>query len=182
MEDSDLPEEMRREFIGIIRKECDRLNLLVELLDLDHARAMEFHDVDVASLLDEVIRLSMRAGDSRAPRLRRETLEGLPPLHCNRALIQRALLNLTANAIQASVRGGEIVLSAHSTHDQLCLEVRDQRFGPGERAERGVEVLDPTREEPGLAVVREIVARHGGMVRVVRNNVGVHVAMSLPRK
>ena len=173
--ETSLSVEERREFDAIIRRECQRLKRLVDLIDSDHVRASEYRDVDVASVLDEVFR---RSEELRTHRLRRECPGGLRPLHCNPDLIQQALLSLTENAMQATKPGGEIVLSAQSNNDRLYLEVKDQRF-VGEPPGRTSGPLDG-RGEPGFAVIREIVARHGGTLGMKQNGDGVITCMTLP--
>ena len=156
LEHSRSPEE-REEFAAIIRKECRRLGLLVDLLDSTQLRPSEYRDVDVSFLLDEVVKLSTADANGQLYRLTKDCPNDLPPLYCNRDLIQRVLLILTANAMQLRPPDGEIVVFARSMVDQLCVGVEDRRFDAGgEHAGRESDSAYPDRVRLGLTIVREI--------------------------
>lgn len=106
-------------------------------------------------------------------------------LHADPEQLRRVLANLTANAIQAVGRGGEVRLSASTTDDATLVTVEDD--GPG--IDTGI--LDrlflpfvSTREEGtglGLAYVKKIVELHGGTVTAEnRPEGGARFTVSLP--
>lgn len=86
------------------------------------------------------------------------------------AQLQQVLMNLVTNAMQAMPKGGVVVLRAHGRKGGVSFEVIDT--GEGIAAENLERLFDPfftTRPEGhgiGLAVVQQVVAQHGGEVRV----------------
>jgi len=101
---------------------------------------------------------------------------GAPPVQVlgNAALLREAVANLVDNAIRYAGRGAEVTLSVHAAGDQAVLEVADN--GPG------LNPASPDLHEAifgrffrathegsgcglGLAIVREIATRHGGLAR-----------------
>src|ERR1700733_4148491 len=182
LEDATLPEDKRQEFVAIILKECQRLDLLVGLIGASHPH-MEHDELDVSSLLDEVIRVAGARADAASHPLRKALLPEFPHLVCNSELIRQVITNLTINAMHATPPGREIVLSAHSTDNQVFIEVIDQRLGVGEESLDSI--LD--RSSPNehwriqLATARQIAVQHGGAVKVKRNeNKGITTSIVLP--
>ena len=95
LEESDLSDERRREFVGIIQKECRRLELLVLMLDFTDARSRVYEEASVSRLLDEVVERCRMTVDSRI------RLGNLAPVdsigvRCDQELMKYALQTLTA--------------------------------------------------------------------------------------
>jgi signal transduction histidine kinase len=182
LEDATLPEDKRQEFVAIILKECQRLDLLVGLIGASQSH-FEHDELDVSSLLDEVIRLAGARADAASHPLRKALLPEFPHLVCNSELIRQVIVNLTINAMHATPPGREIVLSAHSLDNQVFIEVIDQRLGVGEESLDSI--LD--RSSPNehwriqLATARQVAVQHGGAVKVKRNeNKGITTSIVLP--
>src|SRR6202011_3713818 len=99
----------------------------------------------------------------------------------------QVLRNLLANALAHTPAGGSITVSAHSAGDQLTVRVVDT--GPGISAEHVPNLferfyrVDSSRARAtggagiGLAVVKQLVEAHGGMVGV-RSVVGAGTTFS----
>jgi signal transduction histidine kinase len=95
--------------------------------------------------------------------------------------LRQVVWHLLANAIKFTPRGGSIDV-ALETNDQACITVRDT--GPGIAPEFMPRIFDrftqadssPTRASGGLGVglslVRELVERHGGDIRVANDKEG----------
>jgi two-component system sensor histidine kinase TctE len=108
----------------------------------------------------------------------------------NDFLLREMLGNLIDNAIQYTQSGGHVTVRVSSVQDQLHLSVEDD--GPGipeaEREavlERFHRVLGTGVEGVGLglSIVREIVMRHGGQIRLLAgpDNRGTLALVTLPR-
>jgi PAS domain S-box-containing protein len=101
--------------------------------------------------------------------------------------LRRALLNLVQNAAEAMPQGGTVTLAAQGTADQVQLEVRDTGNGiPAEHLARIFEPLHTTKPGGtglGLYIVQEVVAAHGGQVRVQSvEGQGTTFTLTLPRE
>jgi len=92
------------------------------------------------------------------------------PLWCDVSRMQRVILNILVNAVQAMGEYGQIVISASRTTEGTRIEISDT--GPGIPDDRIEKIFDPfftTRSSGtglGLAIVHQIVAGHGGRVSV----------------
>lgn len=88
----------------------------------------------------------------------------------SREALAGALLNLLANAMQATPRGGRVTLSARADAGWLAFQVQDTGKGiPQGLQERLFEPFFTTRTEGtglGLAIVREVTQMHGGEISV----------------
>ncbi|HYP09485.1 MAG TPA: ATP-binding protein [Bryobacteraceae bacterium] len=181
------PEEVRRETLAIIRKECARLfRLLTNLLDFARPRAPERRAVNVPELLDSVIELVRHSGGKRVSFLR-EAPENLPPLLCDKEQLTQVIVNLTINAVQAMPTGGEVRLRAAPANNGIEIEVRDQGVGiPPEQLDKVFDPFFTTKDEGtglGLSVVHQIVAHHGGSVTVKPNqDRGMTFSLFFPRE
>jgi signal transduction histidine kinase len=113
--------------------------------------------------------------------------EGLPRVLMDRRLVERALVNIVENALQAVHEGGRVAvrLSADPHSGRVSAEVFDS--GPGmepETRERAFEPFFSTKTNGsglGLALVKKIAEDHGGGVAIdSRPGAGTRVLMWLP--
>ena len=113
----------------------------------------------------------------------------IPPgfvVRADEAGLAQAVANVLRNAVQAS-RGGPVFVSATEDRDWVRLEIADD--GPGFPEELLPRIFDPFTHRPhaaaglgiGLMVVRRLIERMGGMVRVRnREEGGAEVLIELP--
>jgi signal transduction histidine kinase len=84
--------------------------------------------------------------------------------------LKQAVLNLVLNALQATPRGGHVVVRTAGDERRLVVAVSDDGEGmTPETRERAFTPFFTTREEGtglGLALVRRIVEEHGGSVEI----------------
>ena len=86
--------------------------------------------------------------------------------------LQQALFNVIRNAVQACGKHGVIRIGLEEQDDSVDVMIRDN--GPGIPEEHRSKVFDPffstkgpdDGEGLGLYIVRQIVSRHGGEIRV----------------
>jgi signal transduction histidine kinase len=186
LERGPVSEERRREFLGIIKKECSRLNrLLGNLLDFARPREPQRQRVPLEPLLDSVIDLVAHSADGRRTTLRKEIAEPGMALDCDGEQLKQVVLNLLLNAAQAMPDGGDIRLVARPEKSDLVIEVVDQ--GSGIAPENQDKVFNPfftTKESGtglGLAVAHQIVSQHGGTLRAQGNpDRGMTFSIRLP--
>jgi two-component system sensor histidine kinase HydH len=167
-------EEQRIEFLGIIKKECRRLNrLLGNLLDFARPAVPRRQTIAIAPLLESVISLIAHTASGKSIRLSKSVLPPEATLHGDGEQLKQVILNLLLNAIQAMPDGGEIRLEARAENSDLLIDVIDQ--GCGIAPQDLDKIFTPfftTRENGtglGLAVANQIVCQHGGVLRA-RNN------------
>jgi signal transduction histidine kinase len=174
--DTDLPDEKRREFVGIIRKECRRLELLVGLLDFTQSHSSDNQEVNVARLLDEVIHVCRAKTDARIA-FRNSAPRDSLRLRCDPELIKQAAQIVITNAINTIPGKGNVELCADSVPGEIAIriDVHAERVYPASAAQAS------NSHGIDLAVVQEIISRCGGAVRVEPGAPGgTSISMILP--
>ena len=174
------------ECLGIIAKECQRLNRLVtDFLAFARPRTPRFQNTDIESLLDSVIELAEHSVQGKPIILRREPLSPVLPIECDPELLTQVLLNLVINAIQAMPDGGEVRLAARPRDGRVLIDVKDEGCGISS-ADRD-RIFDPfftTKPNGtglGLPVAHQIVEQLGGILSVEPNpSKGTTFTVQLP--
>jgi PAS domain S-box-containing protein len=111
---------------------------------------------------------------------------GAPPVLADPAALREALTNLVFNAVDASPRGGEIVLRVFARDGRAVIEVADSGEGMSEEVRRRcLEPFFTTKADRGtglgLASVARIAREHGGTVEIRSEpNRGTTVSLSFP--
>lgn len=193
----DLPAADRVRFAGQIREQTQRLHRLVDRL-LELSKLEQRHSLAHQQVLDPAT-LVARLLVTHAPRLqqagltvRTEVAAGLRVVG-EADLLELALSNLLDNAIDFSPAGGVIDLSVRADAGQVCIALRDHGVGVPDYAwprlgERFYSTARPEREGQaprkgsglGLAIVRQVMALHGGELRLTPAQPGLRAALCLP--
>jgi signal transduction histidine kinase len=134
---------------------------------------------------DTLIVLSARADEARV----RLYAVGDATLDADPGRLKEALMNLVANAIEATPPGGEVVVEVRPAGDSAeSAEIVIRDTGRGMPAETLTRIGTPfftTREDgTGLGVVlaRSVIAQHGGSLRYDSEpGKGTSVSVTLPR-
>jgi two-component system, OmpR family, heavy metal sensor histidine kinase CusS len=169
-----------REILGSCLEECTRISRLIQTL-LFLARsdtttgALQRERIDVGHELTKVEEF-YGAAAAEAGVLLRVCGASAECAEVNRTLFQQAIGNLVSNAIAHTPRGGTITVNAHGDESRLTVSVRDTGCGiPAEHLPRVFDRfyrIDQARATSGqnvglgLAVVKNIAARHGGHVDI----------------
>ncbi len=160
----------------VIRRQGARMTSLLEDL-LDVARidgkslSLEAGPVELPSLLGEIAEDFAHRAESSGVTLTVSAPPG-PAIHADRRRLLQALSNLVSNALRFTPRGGTVRLAGERFGDRARLEVSDTGSGIAD-GDLG-KIFEPfwqgnmRREGTGLGlyIVRGIVERHGGTVRV----------------
>jgi two-component system, NtrC family, sensor histidine kinase HydH len=173
LEGGRIQEEQRLEFIGIIKKECRRLNgLLTNLLDFARPRSPARRQLPLVPLFDSIISLVSHTAQKGSIQLIQCVAPPGLEIRGDGEQLKQVVLNLVLNALQAMPRGGVIQLNACRVASMVRVEVVDEGNGV---AEGDLEkIFDPfytTKENGtglGLAVAFQIVSQHGGTLQALR--------------
>ncbi len=180
--DGDLSRETQRDFLERMRRETERIHIVVRDL-LDFARPEgeakvdggEVAAADVQAVVEDVISLVRPQRNFRAVRIETDLPEALRVKLAGHRLTQ-VLLNIVLNAGAAVATGprgaGVIAIRAKADDGRVRVEVEDD--GPGIAAEVADQLFEPfvTTKDVGegtglgLAVCRGIVESAGGEVGV----------------
>jgi two-component system, NtrC family, sensor histidine kinase HydH len=176
-------EQQRREMLAIARSEAARLEKLTsDFLSYARPSQPKRNQVAVAHVLGYITEI---AGVHASKKEIRITVEGDEGLRANvdRELLQRALLNLLLNAIDATPVGGQVAVRSSRPSTQN-VEVQVENSGdsiPKEVLSRIFEPFYTTKPHGtglGLAISRNIARVQGGDLNVARNEPG-HVCFTM---
>ncbi len=191
MDDEDLDEETRRQFLATTREQVDRLTRLAgDLLDLSRVDAgrlrVEREDVslaEVAGMLAEEVR---PLAETTSHELELSADDSVWALADEERVLQvgRAL---AGNALAHTPPGTRVVISTRRAGDRALLEVADD--GPGIAPEHLARIFDRFYRVEGtqafgsglgLAIARELALRMGGTVTVETRPGRTVFALQLP--
>ena len=173
----DLPDEQASK-LAVIESQVQRMiETIRSVLGRTRDRAIDRAPVALAPLVSEALALVATRLAGRALELRPELPPDLPPVPGDAAALRQVLINLLANAIDATEPPGTIVvgarvLSPNGRGPQMEITVSDT--GHGMTEEEAWRAFEPfyTTKAPGrgtglgLAIVDHIVRAHGGQVVV----------------
>ncbi len=185
------------EYAGLINESGNHLlNLVSDILDLAKIEAGKFtidlHEIDLAETVDYSLRLTRRRAESNGIILVTTLPEGPMLLTADPRACKQILLNLLSNAVKFTRKGGTVEIIVAMEGGKAVLKVRDTGIGiPANILSRIGEAFEQANNDPmlaregtglGLALVKALVAQHGGNLRIESTEkVGTIVTVELPR-
>ena len=185
----------RRQFLGIIDEESNRLaDLIEDLLEISRIESgslqVSLELVDISDVFNQTaISLETLAAKENI-KLVKNVPENLPPLTADPGKIRSVITNLVSNAVKFTPDGGRVDIKAQQIEDELKVTVSDTGMGiPQEDLpkifDRFYRVNRPGKEIQGtglgLAIVKEIVEMHNGRIEVrSKVNEGTTFTVYLP--
>ncbi len=177
-------------------EECERLSRMIEsvifLARAEHPQFMTtLEQFDVPDALAQIADYFEGLADDAGVRIR---VRGEGRLRADKELFRRAVGNLLANALRYTPRGGEITMGVRETATAVEVEVANP--GPPIDAALLERIFDrfyradaSRHSEPrtgasaglGLAIVRSIMALHGGSARAESDASATRFILTFPR-
>jgi len=169
-------EDVKREFLGIISSESDRLTRLVnDVLDVTRIEAgqMDWRDdkLDLNEVLEHCARAFAPLVEQSQLAFYQDIAPDLPWIRADRDRLQQVIHNLLNNAMKFTSEGS-IALYAAVHGDEVCISVADTGVGIAEADQERVfdkfqQVGDTLTGKPkgtglGLTICRDIITHHGG--------------------
>jgi signal transduction histidine kinase len=176
----DIPQEQRKEFLGIITKESERLTRLInQVLDLAKIEAGRFDwqiaAVDLRGVLSDAVAAVGRLFGDKNVALAADLPPGLPLVQADRDQLMQVMINLLSNAVKFCAPGsGRVAVTTRRTARGLEIRVTDN--GPGIEPqyletifEKFRQVGDALTNKPagsglGLPISRRIIEHFGGRI------------------
>ena len=171
----------RSEYARLIHDSGHHLLSVVNLvLDMSKIESGNFEITPESFLPASVLRnscdlLALKAAESRIE-LVTQIPDDLPEVVADKRALKQVLLNIVANAVKFTPRGGRVALAARIVHSELVITVEDT--GIGISAEDLKRVGDPffqvrgSYDRPydgtglGLSIVKGLLALHGGALEI----------------
>jgi signal transduction histidine kinase len=162
-----------------IRRFAQRtLHLISQFMFLaraEHLHAEDFIELDMVQCMHDAIDEVWPQASAQGITIKRpETTESLLVIG-NRALLQRALINLISNAVQHSLKGDVVQCDVDQQWGEVCCTVRDTGEGIAEQDQlvlfnsfsRVADPAHPAGTGLGLALVKMVADKHRGRIEVL---------------
>lgn len=160
------------EYLDLIQSESERCETITKkLLDFSYGAGDEKNLYDVVAVCQEVASMVSHLGKYRDKSI---NINRTDPLHAwmNGPEIKQVILNIVANALDASESGGTVELTINELPDQVEIRIADQ--GCGMTAEQQAKIFEPffTTKEVGqgtglgLSISHRIIVDHNGTLKV----------------
>ncbi len=97
-------------------------------------------------------------------------------MNCDRNMLQRAVMNLLRNAIEAAGESGQVMIDLNVKHQTIVMQIADS--GPGIDPEIADRIFNPffttkdTGTGLGLSIVHRIIEAHEGSIKVGKAPLG----------
>ena len=191
LDDEDLDETTRMEFLATTRSQVDRLtNLATDLLDLSRMDAgrirIEHEEVGLAEIARQVAEDFFALADASNHTLLLD-VDDDAWAHADEERIQQIARALTGNALVHTPAGTTVLLRVEQRGNRVALAVEDNGPGiPPEHLERvfqrfyRVDGGQASGSGLGLAIARELAGRMGGTVTVTSRPGSTVFTLELP--
>jgi PAS domain S-box-containing protein len=164
-------DDSRREPLGIIQKEIDRLEGIIgNLLDFARPTKPKAVEVEVEKVVDDCYLLVKNQLNKQGINFQKTTVENVPIVIGDPDQLKQVFINIMTNAIQALSPGGH--LKVHIDHREEYLVIAFEDSGNGIPSDRLQDIFNPfmtTKEDGtglGLSMAQRIVEEHGGRIEV----------------
>jgi PAS domain S-box-containing protein len=166
--------KLDRAFDSIERNAREQLDLMEGLLELSRVKSgkteAEFDTCDIRAVIRDALETVWPATRLKQIRVEQRFECSQPFITANRNWLVQIFTNILSNAVKFTPAGGRICLACRELSNTLRVEVIDS--GPGIPREQIDEIFEPFKRGAarapgvglGLAIVRELVERHGGRV------------------
>ncbi|MBN1780302.1 PAS domain-containing protein [bacterium] len=187
-----------KEYAEVIMAESTRLtdfvNKFLDLSRLESGRTeVKLNPFDLKQVILRVLETHKAITVKKQIRVITDFPDPVPLAYGDQELIEQVIINLYSNAVKYSPKLAKVGVEIKSEGDQLLIHIIDNGFGiPKEDLPRIFDkfyrVSDDEHEDEiegsglGLALVKEIIERHGGTVRVQsRLNMGSVFSFTIPK-
>ncbi|WHT47719.1 ATP-binding protein [Sporosarcina thermotolerans] len=189
--------QLLKDFLEIIQKESDRLDVLIDdLLELSRIEREGFYlhygSVHISDVIDDAMKIVSGPLDKKGMKI---ILEGQSRIgvEADKDRLIQVMVNLLINSINYSKEGTTIFITTSQTAKEVIIQVKDEGIGIKQdqlprlferfyRVDRG-----RSRESGGtglgLAIVKHLIEAHAGKVTVESElGVGTAFTITLPKK
>ncbi len=187
-----IDDQMTANIIGKMERSIVRANSIIEdLYRFSRAPDLHFKEVRLADLItDSLLLVEHKAAEAGVIiRTHFPASDHRLRIMADGTMLQQAFLNLYTNAIEATASGGNLSVDVRDAEDSVVIVVQDS--GKGITADAINYIFEPfftTKDSGhgmglGLSIVRMIIERHKGAIRVESEvGVGTSFIIALPKQ
>ncbi len=150
-------------------------SLVTDVLALTHTVEPKFTASDMVGIIQSAIELLQPLIVERKVQIVFHSSSEMV-LMCDSRMLQRAILNLLKNAIEAAGEEGRVLIDLHARNQRVILQLADS--GPGIDPEIADRIFNPfftTKDYGtglGLSIVHRIIEAHDGSISAGRSSLG----------
>lgn len=179
--------ERTQERLTVVASEIERMQTILDEY-LSFSRPLEDlrpEKLDLAALARDVLDVLAGRADTAGVTLALDG--GTTPVHGDSRRLKEALINLVANAIEATPNGGNVLLRLRSGNGEITLDVKDSGRGiaPEDLERLGTSFFTTRPNGTGLGVVlaQGVINQHGGTLAYASSvGQGTTATIKLPGK
>jgi two-component system, OmpR family, phosphate regulon sensor histidine kinase PhoR len=180
LESPGIKQVQRQRYLGLIRGECDRQNLLISgvtrLLSIDRPPdPSEIVPINLSQIIPGIVSIYQPLAEEKGIRLGYTVPDDLPEIICVEAWLRQIAIDLLHNGIKYTPAGGHVFVQASVRDNYVQLEFRDTGIGISppdlpkifDRFYRVRNLPNDRSAGLGLTIVQNILTRCGGSISVV---------------
>jgi two-component system, OmpR family, phosphate regulon sensor histidine kinase PhoR len=174
-----IKQAQRQRYLGLIRGECDRQNILISgvtrLLAIDRTPdPSEIVPIQLSQIIPGIVSTYQPLAEEKGIRLGYTVPDNLPTIICVETWLRQIAIDLLHNGIKYTPEGGQVFVQASVQGEYVQLEFRDTGIGisPAEISkifDRFYRVRNLPNDRGaglGLTIVQNILLRCGGSISV----------------
>jgi two-component system, NtrC family, sensor histidine kinase HydH len=175
-----------KEAAAAVNGAIEKMELIMNgALDFSKPLQLNRGEGDAAALIEELLRNSAAKAEQEGIALTTWVTEQPVTVMVDPAFMQRALVNLVNNAIEASQKGQNVSIRLRRKDDVAIITIRDHGKGMDQETLRNLFIPFYSKKGSGtglgMAVAKKIVEEHGGRIAVKsRPAAGTKIAVHLP--
>jgi len=163
------PDDYTRERLGLVTAQLTRIqSILRELVTFSRPASGARDHVFLKEIVDEALGIAKYYKGIKSRAVRAEIPTGLPAIVGVRDELVQVFFNLVLNAIDATGKGGQVVIAARANGEKLIATVADDGHGidPKHRDRLFRPYFTTKRQGTGLGlfVTQKLVHAHGGTI------------------
>ncbi|MGB9595189.1 MAG: sensor histidine kinase, partial [Candidatus Poribacteria bacterium] len=194
----DLVNDEGKRYLEVIMRNTERLNNVVKdlliLSELEELRELDIEQVDLRSLIEDVIKIFDQKIKDKGLEIKLMIEENLPEIEADIFKLEQVFINIIDNAIKYTEKGEiDISIKRKPNSNKVIVEIQDTGIGiPQKDLPRIFErfyVVDKSRSRKmggtglGLSIVKHIVLLHNGEINVESTyGLGTKFTVTLPIK
>ncbi len=183
-------DEQVRQGWGIVHRNLDKIfDLTMNMLAFSKDRQPRLDFVQLNHVVNEVVELAQHTADERHIMLLADLEENIPPIMMDADGINRGLLNIVINALDAVPHDEGIVhVKTHYDASKKIATISVHDNGPGIPEDQMAAIFQPFHSSKGnagtglgLAVAKKVIDEHRGRIEVTSNPVdGTVFSLQIP--
>lgn len=172
--------------LALVEDSIVRLKEAMEnLLDFSRDMRVTLRRCDLNALIKRIVDSISLVHSHGGVQIEYRLRDDMPEVRVDETHMERAIVNLVLNAVQASqIKGGVVRITTDCSQDEVSISVADDGPGiPEGFIKRIFEPFYTTRDKGtglGLVVVKKVAEAHGGSVEVKSSNCGTKFIMRIP--